>query len=83
LTLRTGISGNWTIRPHSPRRAARVASSPPATSSLDGITLTISAKNEIQQVVAPLTTAISTREYAVGGLFNESITGSAAATPSR
>jgi len=55
----------------------KVASSPAATSSLDGITLTISAKNEIQQVVAPLTTAISTREYAVGGLFSGSITGSA------
>ena len=56
----------------------RVASSPPSTSSLDGVTLTISAKNEMQKPIAPLTTAISTREYEVGGVFAGSITGSEA-----
>lgn len=53
-----------------------VASSPPSSSALDGVTLTISAKNETQKAVAPLTTAISTREYEVGGVFDGAITGS-------
>ena len=35
----------------------------------------MSAKDETQVVIAPLTTAISTREYEVGGLFNGSMTG--------
>lgn len=53
-----------------------VESSPPATSkSPDGWTLTVSAKDETQQVIAPLTTAISTREYEVGGLFNAKMEG--------
>jgi hypothetical protein len=56
----------------------RVASNPPSTSTLEGVTLTVSAKNETQQLVQPLTTAISTREYVVGGVFTGSITGSAA-----
>ena len=55
----------------------KVASSPPATSALEGVTLTISAKNETQKTAAPLTTAISTREYVVGGVFTGSVTGSA------
>jgi hypothetical protein len=53
-----------------------VVSSPPVTSALEGVTLTISARNETQTPVAPLTTAISTREYVVGGVFDGSITGS-------
>jgi len=57
---------------------SRVASSPPSTSTLEGVTLTISAKDESQMAVAPLTTAVSTREYVVGGVFTGSITGSAA-----
>jgi hypothetical protein len=61
-----------------PAADGRVASSPPSTSTLDGVTLTISAKNETQMPVLPLTTAISTREYVVGGVFTGSITGSAA-----
>ena len=48
---------------------------PQSTTSPDGWTLTISAKDESQAPVAPLTTAISTREYAVGGVFNGSLTG--------
>jgi hypothetical protein len=60
-----------------PVDTGQVASSPPATSSLEGVTLTISAKDETQQSVAPLTTAISTREYLVGGVFSGSITGTA------
>jgi hypothetical protein len=61
-----------------PAADGRVASSPPSTSTLDGVTLMISAKNETQMPVLPLTTAISTREYVVGGVFTGSITGSAA-----
>jgi hypothetical protein len=54
----------------------KVVSSPPATTTApDGTTLTISAKDETQMTVAPLTTAISSRAYVVGGVFQGSITG--------
>ncbi len=54
----------------------KVASTPPATTkSPDGWTLTISAKDEMQMPAAPLTTAISSREYIVGGTFNGSLVG--------
>lgn len=54
----------------------RVASTPPATTkSPDGWTLTISAKDEIQMPSAPLTTAISSREYTVSGVFNGALDG--------
>jgi hypothetical protein len=57
----------------------KVVSGPPATlTATDGVTLTISASDEIQLPIPPLTTAISTREYVVGGVFRGSITGSAA-----
>jgi hypothetical protein len=59
-----------------------VESSPPATSkSPDGWTLTVSAKDETQRVIQPLTTAISTREYEVGGLFNAKMEGPDEADP--
>src|SRR5215207_4214713 len=52
-----------------------VESSPPATTTTpDGWTLTVSAKDETQRVIAPLTTAISSREYEVGGIFSGSLT---------
>ena len=54
----------------------RVASSPPATTKApDGSTLTLVGKDETQMPAAPLTTAISTREYIVGGVFNGSVKG--------
>ncbi|HEY6649314.1 MAG TPA: MspA family porin [Mycobacterium sp.] len=54
----------------------RVESSPPATTHTpDGWTLTLSAKDERQEVIAPLTTAISSREYRVGGIYNGSLAG--------
>jgi hypothetical protein len=57
----------------------KVVSTPPATTTApDGSALTISAKDETQMAVAPLTTAISSRAYVVGGVFTGSITGSAA-----
>jgi hypothetical protein len=53
-----------------------VESSPPATTtSPDEWTLTLSAKEESQLVVAPLTTALSSREYEVGGTFEGILTG--------
>jgi hypothetical protein len=56
----------------------RVESSPPkTTTSPDGWTLTVSARDETQRVVAPLTTAISTREYEVGGIYSGSLVGPA------
>lgn len=55
----------------------QVPSSPPATmTATDGVTLTISAQDEVQRPVAPLTTAISTREYVVGGVFRGSVSDS-------
>ena len=55
----------------------KVASSPPATTKApDGSTLTLSAKDETQMPAAPLTTAISTREYIASGVFNGAIKGS-------
>jgi len=56
----------------------RIASSPPATSTMEGVTLTISSSNETLKPVSPLTTAISTREYLVGGLFTGSVSGAGA-----
>ncbi|ORB48716.1 MspA family porin [Mycolicibacterium rhodesiae] len=54
----------------------KVASTPPAiTTSPDGWTLTISAKDEVQMPIAPLTTAISSREYSVSGVFNGALDG--------
>lgn len=59
-----------------------VASSPPqTTTSPDGWTLTISSEDETQVAVAPLTTAISTREYAVGGVFNGALEGPGSDVP--
>jgi len=64
------------VPPPQPPPVELVESSPPATSkSPDGWTLTVSAKDETQRVIQPLTTAISTREYEVGGLFNAKIEG--------
>ena len=54
----------------------RVESTPPATTKApDGWTLTISAKDEIQMPAPPLTTAISSREYIVGGVYNGALSG--------
>jgi MspA len=59
-----------------PADDGRVESSPPAiTHTPDGWTQTLSAKDETQQVIPPLTTAVSSREYRVGGTYNGSLTG--------
>ena len=55
----------------------KVVSTPPATMTAnDGTTLTVTGGDEIQRPIAPLTTAISTREYDVGGVFRGSLTNS-------
>ena len=62
--------------PPEPGPVDLVESSPPATTkSPDGWTLTVSAKDETQRVIQPLTTAVSTREYEVGGVFNAKMEG--------
>lgn len=54
-----------------------VASSPPGIAQTeDGRTLTVSAENETQLPIAPLTTALSSRDWLVGGTFTGSTTGS-------
>jgi hypothetical protein len=53
-----------------------VASAPPVTTKTpDGWTLTVSAKDETQLPIPPLTTALSSRAYAVGGTFTASLKG--------
>ena len=52
----------------------KVVSSPPETTkSPDGWTLTVGGKDETQLVIAPLTTAVSSREYEVSGTFTASL----------
>lgn len=52
----------------------KVVSSPPETAkTLDGWTLTVGGEDETQLVIAPLTTALSSREYEVGGTFTGSL----------
>jgi MspA len=54
----------------------RVPSSPPATvTTPDGWTLALGAKDEMQVPVAPLTTALSSREYLASGIFVGSLRG--------
>jgi hypothetical protein len=53
-----------------------VASGDPAVvTSPDGWVLTVAAKDETQLPIAPLTTAVSSREYLVGGTFTGTVTG--------
>lgn len=54
-----------------------VASAPPGIAQTeDGRTLTVSAENETQLPIQPLTTALSSRDWLVGGTFTGSTTGS-------
>jgi hypothetical protein len=46
---------------------------PATTKTPDGCTLTVWSEDETQVPVAPLTTAMSSREYVVGGTFAGSI----------
>lgn len=58
-----------------PPEGAVVSPPPATTTSPDGWTLTVGAKDETQKIIAPLTTAISSREYEVGGVFTGSMSG--------
>jgi hypothetical protein len=63
--------------PGPPPDTGLVGSEDPAVvTSPDGWVLTVSATNETQLPVAPLTTATSSREYLVGGTFKGTVTGS-------
>jgi hypothetical protein len=54
-----------------------VASSAPGVAQTeDGRTLTVAAENETQLPIAPLTTALSSRDWLVGGTFTGTTTGS-------
>jgi hypothetical protein len=59
--------------------AGRVAPAPPATmTTSDGAVLTVFGEDESRTPVPALTTAITTRDYDVDGVFRGSITGSTA-----
>jgi len=59
-----------------PGADGRVPSNPPATlNTPDGWTLGLGAKDESQVPVAPLTTALSSREYLSSGIFVGSLMG--------
>ncbi|HNM86635.1 MAG TPA: MspA family porin [Mycobacterium sp.] len=59
-----------------PGDEAAIESAPPATTTApDGWVLTVGAKDEILRNIAPLTTAISTRDYEVSGVFVGSLRG--------
>lgn len=51
------------------------SSEPGVVTTPDGWTLTVAASNESELPVAPLTTALSSREYLVGGTFTGTVTG--------
>lgn len=62
--------------PGEPAATDRVESTPPAhLTTPDGWNLTVSASDETQAAVEPLTTAISSREYVVGGTYRGSMVG--------
>ena len=62
--------------PEEPAESDVVESTPPAhLETPDGWTLTVSASDETRAVVPPLTTAISSREYVVGGTYRGAMTG--------
>jgi len=56
------------------------SSEPGVVTTPDGWTLTVAATNESELPVAPLTTALSSREYLVGGTFTGTVTGSGKTT---
>jgi hypothetical protein len=58
-----------------PDNGVVASAEPGVVTSPDGWTLTVAATNETQLPVAPLTTAVSSREYLVGGTFTGAVTG--------
>jgi hypothetical protein len=65
------------VAPVAAVNASLVAPAPPATmTTSDGAVLTVFGEDESRKPVPALTTAISTRDYDVDGVFRGSITGS-------
>jgi hypothetical protein len=64
-----------------PPDGAVLSGDPDIVTTPDGWTLTVSARNETQVNVPPLTTALSSREYLVGGTFTGSVTGKGSSKP--
>jgi hypothetical protein len=61
---------------------ALILSAPPSTTSPpNGWTLTVGARDEVIRNVTPLTTAVSSRDYEVSGVFNGSLRGPAGELP--
>jgi MspA len=58
-----------------PPTGAVASADPYVATTLDGWTLTVAGRDETQLPVPPLTTALSSREYLVGGTFTGSVTG--------
>jgi hypothetical protein len=59
-----------------PAEDGRVPSADPATTTTpDGWTLTISSRDEMLLPVPPLTTALSSRDYVVGGIYKATLAG--------
>ncbi|VEG57097.1 MspA protein [Mycolicibacterium aurum] len=59
-----------------PGADALIISAPPSTTTApNGWTLTVGAKDEVIRNVNPLTTAVSSRDYEVSGVFNGSLRG--------
>jgi hypothetical protein len=58
-----------------PDNGVVASAEPGVVTTPDGWTLTVVASNETQLPVAPLTTAVSSREYLVGGTFTGTVTG--------
>lgn len=52
------------------------SSDPGIVTTPDGWVLTVAASNETELPIAPLTTAVSSREYLVGGTFTGTVSGS-------
>jgi hypothetical protein len=58
-----------------PDTGAVPSAAPGVLTTPDGWTVTVAGSNESQLPVAPLTTAVSSREYIVGGTFTGKVTG--------
>lgn len=67
-----------------PGADALIQSAPPSTTTApNGWTLTVGARDEVIRNVNPLTTAVSSRDYDVSGVFNGSLLGPEGSEPPR
>lgn len=67
-----------------PGADALIQSAPPSTTTApNGWTLTVGARDEVIRNVNPLTTAVSSRDYEVSGVFNGSLRGPDGSPPPR